>query len=154
MTSKISLRSIDVYNARALAYLLSYDNKLRSALGNHQDRRMVSLEEFLKNITEWQQRTHSRSYTVVLEDEAIGLISLSHMDGTTARIGYWLSSNQWCHGYATRAFSMVLKIAKELGVKTVKATIEPTNLASIRIWQNKGAHIDKHGDQLEVTLDI
>lgn len=154
MKRMIRLACIDADNARALAYLLTYDHELMSALGTNKEGKILQSEEFLKTTLEWQRRTHSRSYAILLNDKAIGLISLSHMDGTTARIGYWLSSSYWNKGYMTQAFSMALEQASKLGLKTIKATIDPKNTASIKIWENRGACITKRGNQREATLSI
>lgn len=154
MKRMIRLDYINVEYARALAYLLTYDRELMSALGTNKEGKILQPEAFLKTTLEWQRRTHSRSYAILLDDKAIGLISLSHMDGTTARIGYWLSSSYWNKGYTTQAFSTALEQASKLGVKTIKATIDPKNIASIKIWKNKGASMHTHGKQLEAVLGI
>lgn len=150
----IRLACINTDNARALAYLLTYDHELMSALGTNKEGKILQPKEFLKTTLEWQHRTHSQSYAILLDDKAIGHISLSHMDGTTARIGYWLSSSYWNKGYMTQAFSMALEQASKLGLKTIKAAIDPKNIASIRIWKNKGASMHAHGNQLEAVLGI
>ena len=90
MASSISLTSVDADIARELAGMLNHDVMLRNELGFPETEQMQSPDEFLRTTLEWQQRTRSRSYAILLNDKAIGLISLSHMDGTTARIGYWL----------------------------------------------------------------
>lgn len=154
MTSSISLMSVDADIARELAGILNHDVMLRNELGIPKTEQMQSPKEFLKTTLEWQHRTRSQSYAILLDDKAIGLISLSHMDGTTARIGYWLSSSYWNKGYMTQAFSMVLEQAGKSGLKTIKATIDPKNTASIKIWEKWGASMHAYGKRLEVVLSL
>jgi ribosomal-protein-alanine N-acetyltransferase len=154
MASSISLTSVDADIARELAGMLNHDVMLRNELGFPETEQMQSPDEFLRTTLEWQQRTRSRSYAILLNDKAIGLISLSHMDGTTARIGYWLSSSYWNKGCMTQAFSMLLEQAVKSGFKTVKATIDPKNIASIKIWEKWGASIHAYGKRLEVVLSL
>jgi len=49
-------------------------------------------------------------FRILLENEPVGRIALSHIDSAacTARVGYWLSDKHWGKGFMTLAFREVL----------------------------------------------
>lgn len=109
---KIILEKIDDKYATQLAEILNTDNTLQDNLGSKSN--IVSKDEFIKYNNEWSKSTNSEIFAIVLNNDAIGIISLSHQDieEKKAQIGYWIRSRYWGNGYTSQAFSQILKYAK------------------------------------------
>ena len=149
------LRVINLRDAGALAEILSSDAILTHALSSRSPEPMTG-EEMLEHMREWCRQTCSISFAIRDEfGETIGMISLSHVneERRAARVGYWLASSAWGKGIATRAFGCVAALARELGVRSLSASIEADNTASRRIWLRHGAtEREIEGDRFEATL--
>jgi ribosomal-protein-alanine N-acetyltransferase len=152
MNRKVKVELMNKVNFDNLAVLLNYDQLLRKSLGYESDIGTETADEMYEYIIKWQTDNKASSYVIMLGDESIGLISLSHQSGTHARIGYWLASAKWRHGFATQAFEQVLEIAKRNGFTEVAASISLDNIASKRIWEKYGASFKKEGTMLTASL--
>lgn len=154
MPPTISLETITANNSPRLAWLLAHDTLLRSALKKTENDQTTATKDFLGDMKKWQSTTNSHSFAIILEQEPIGLISLSHQQNTRANIGYWIASKYWNRGYTTQAFRLLLEYARQHGFKTVSAHIETDNHSSIHIWKDAGAEIRKQNNLLKATLKI
>lgn len=78
-------------------------------------------------------------------------------DPTDIELGYRLRKDSWGHGYATEGSkALIQKGFSELGAKRILAVVFSVNVASIRVLEKSGLHldmqfIDKHTGQ-EVVL--
>ena len=151
--NKIGFCPLNTKYSRQLAEILNTDTKLGKSLGtgSHETR---SPADFLENTNKWAKKNDSETFATVLkkEGQAIGLISLSHQTATTARIGYWLGSHYWGRGYATEVFSQILDYAAKKGLQEVRATIDKTNVASVKIWEKFKASFVEDNDNLEAEI--
>ncbi len=150
----ISLEKYDISHADDLSNLLINDSLLRNAAG-------VSFsgtaEEFHQGMLDWIVKNNSKSFSIILANISIGLISLSRIDSInkTAQIGYWLSSKYWNRGFMSEAFNEVLHEAVRRGINSVWAAIDNKNIASIKIWQKYDFNtkaIDGHKTKYTIKL--
>lgn len=149
--SGVRLELLDEYHSEALAYMLSNDEKLKKALDMNNT---TDKNEFFEYTKKWQERTNSNSFSILFDNKVIGLISLSHVKGNSASIGYWLSSKYWNLGLCTRAFKQVINLAKDIELASVGCTIEKDNEISLRIWKRYNADYYLEGDKYIVNLRL
>ena len=138
--TELTIREPLQKDAEQLAAMLCEDEGLRRDLGMAEGDRPTA-EGFLRHLGEWCRQRRATTFAIVVQDAAIGMISLSHRspDGLSARIGYWVGSDHRRLGYCTRAFAAVLARAASEGIVSVSATIEIDNIASRRLWERQGA---------------
>ncbi len=112
--------------------------------------------DYLQRITEWETKTKSLCYAILLDNSVIGQISLSHIEESEgkARTGYWITSNQRGKGFATRAFLLILGIAKGKGLKYLQSTILKNNTASLKIWEKLGAQITSDEERYYPSIAV
>ena len=146
----VCLDDVTLESCVVLAGILSEDTQLIKSLGTCP----VTAEVLLNELRDWQRANKANSYVIMHNREPIGLISLSHQHGTSARVGYWIASSHWHKGYTTQAFNLLLELAKKRGFTTLFASIDPKNIASIKIWQHAGAVLTKSTDNIAAILDI
>lgn len=126
-----------------LAAMLCNDGELRRDLGFTDDagKDYITANDFAQRNRLWCQSRNAVFYAIVIKrDVAVGTISLSHINDRerTARIGYWMGSDHWHHGYCSEAFRLVLDQAVARGLQKITASIEDSNAASIRIYESHG----------------
>jgi len=154
MHDAISLEPISQRNFDELAYALSHDKALIKSLDNSKHVRTMSAEALFNDAIKWQSDNRANSYAIRLRNRSIGMISLSHQADASARVGYWLVSAEWRKGYATQAFRRIIEIAKQQGFAKLSGSIELSNIASKRIWDNFGAHFQEDNEILIASLKI
>ncbi len=153
----VSIRSISLREAQALADLLCRDTVLRRNLGIPQGDHPTA-QGFLDKNNRWCDQTHSIVMAIVDADGLpIGTISLAKVDWAerSGGIGYWLASDRWGRGYASRAFALAMWLARTLGITQVWAHVSRENTPSLRIWRRyAAAEIPAAGDMLECRIDL
>lgn len=154
MQGAIVIEPISEQNFGDLAVLLTCDEALLKSLGSGQRSRTTAPSELFEDIAKWQSDNKANSYAIRLENKSIGLISLGHQKNKHAQVGYWLASSEWNKGYTTEAFVQIIEIAKQRGFTKLSASIDPSNTASKRIWDNLGARFRVHNDGLIASLKI
>jgi ribosomal-protein-alanine N-acetyltransferase len=154
MERVIKLRRISRTNIINLALLLSNDNILSQSLSPGKPLCAISAKELFADLEKWQVNNNANTYVIRLGSKSIGSISLSHQNGSFARVGYWLESSEWNKGYATQAFAQIIEIARKRGFETLSASIGTSNIASRRIWEKFGANFTECGDRLTASLSI
>ncbi len=154
INSSISIKSIELEDARYLVELLNKDEALIKALGS--EKREISIEEFIKHNHEWCKSRNADMFAIMAHNIAIGTISLSHQNikEKSAQIGYWIGSKYWGKGYTSKAFSKVIEFAVSKGFTCVGTTIEIHNIASIKIWEKHGAKIEINGNSYESKVKL
>jgi len=137
-----------------LITILNTDKELQKELGNN--KRTTSRPEFIKFNKEWTEKNNAEIFAITLNDEAIGLISLSKIskEAGTANIGYWIASKYWNKGYTTKAFEQVLNFAKKGNIKTVSCSIDNENTKSVSIWKKFNADFKNEGDKIVPLLHL
>ena len=148
------LGEVSLY-ARQLVSFLNNDSPLIAQLGSNGAIKL-SEREFLATAQKWRLEKQTDMFAIVLDGDAIGVISLSHQNliARTAQIGYWIGSAYWGKGYTSEAFQLVLTQAKMKGIQCVTSTIRNDNTASKRIWDKYGAAVKLNGDRCFYTLAI
>lgn len=140
-------------HAKDLSNILNSDTKLRPELELES---LISEDDFLAQTNTWILNNNSESFAIMQDQQAIGLISLSHIkqNEKSARIGYWLASSYWNQGIGTRAFEAVLQVAKNKKLKSVSATIPESSIASLKIWQKFGATLKLNNNNYSACLEF
>lgn len=153
-SENIKLKKIDDGSATQLVGILNTDSILQNSLSSQKHK--VSKEEFIKYNHEWAKSKNSEIFAIVLDDIAIGMISLSHQDikKKKAQVGYWISSKYWRKGYTSNAFSQILNYAETKGIKFLNAEIEDDNLGSKKIWEKHGARIELIKNRFHVSIEL
>jgi [ribosomal protein S5]-alanine N-acetyltransferase len=154
---ELSIRTPRQRDCQALADLLCRDTTLRQSLGVGETNR-PSAEDFHARIRRWCEENDALSLAIVNTDgQAIGLISLSHINAEehSAGIGYWLASDCWGQGYISQAFALGLWLARSAGILRVHARVDQDNTASLRVWQRYEAEQRPGGGRkVECTIDL
>ncbi|MDA3952641.1 MAG: GNAT family N-acetyltransferase [Bacteroidales bacterium] len=153
----ITIKNIEEGNSKIindLVSILNNDNILAKTLG--ESTKSISTDEFISFNTDWAKKNKATLFSILLDNQAIGLISLSKIDPveSSAKIGYWIGSQYWNKGYSTAAFKQVLEFARSKQIKIVSSSIEKNNIASLSIWYKFGAIIEDKGDRLVPILRL
>ena len=148
---KISLRPIEGLENKYLKNLvdiLNNDKKLIEKLGS--DKKLLSCDEFIAHNKQWSKKNKAQIFAIIMNDEAIGLISLSRINKVTqtANIGYWITSKYWNKGYTSEAFEQILNLAKDNNIRIVSCSISKENRESKAIWQKFNAKFKEKGDSI------
>jgi len=112
---------------------------------------------FTNRTQAWCLRTKSEYYGIFFQNEIVGTISLSkqNISEKTGCIGYEVFEEFRERGITNQAFELVLEIARKKGFEIVKATIAIDNIASLKIWQKRGAEFrELAGSKLEACLEV
>ncbi|MXU66239.1 GNAT family N-acetyltransferase [Oceanomicrobium pacificus] len=72
-------------------------------------------------------------------DELVGVISYD-LDGTVAKLGYWLAPAFWNSGYMTEAAGAVIDHARAQGVTRMETSAHQDNPASAKVLSKVGFH--------------
>lgn len=147
----VKLELLNIGHAKELAFMLTYDEKLKNALNITNG---TTKEGFYQYTTKWQEKTNSNTFTIIFDDKPIGIISLSHLKGISARIGYWIASDYWNLGLCTTAFKKVIQYAKEYPLQSVSCTLNKNNVASIKIWEHYNSEFNLVGENYKVNLKL
>ncbi|GAA0121715.1 MULTISPECIES: GNAT family N-acetyltransferase [Clostridium] len=149
--NNVFIKTIDDNYAIELVDILNNDSRLKDALNSEGK---ISKLEFIEYNNQWCNKNNAELFAIALNDIAIGTISLSHQNiiERKAQIGYWISSKYWGNGYTSCAFSQVLNLAREKGIKYISATIKDDNMASKRIWIKNGGKIETKDKKVNTLL--
>jgi len=71
----------------------------------------------------------------------VGLDGSTGDDSEEPALGYWLGQPHWRNGYARESVATVIDYGlRNLGMETIRAYTDPTNLASQRVLLRCGLH--------------
>ena len=137
-----------------LVEILNNDIKLQKSL--ERDPEKISSDQFISHNEEWRKKNNAKMFGIILDDAAIGMISLSHINNQDkkAKIGYWITSKYWSQGHASDAFKQTLNIAKETGIKFISCSIPKDNKASKKIWEKFGASFEEKDDKIMPLINL
>lgn len=76
------------------------------------------------------------------DNSLIGATGLSFQTPEQAMGGYGLAKDSWGKGYATEAYSAVIRLAKESGVRKIISPVHPQNTASQHVLKKLGFEIE------------
>lgn len=120
-----------VSNERVMAQITEYAIPIEEALFN-----------FQKVIKRNEKHEHFGSYKIydILINEFIGLghLTLDEEVDKVAEIGYMIKPEHWGKGYGSQIAKDLIDRAKKSELKTLKAIINPDNIASRKILIKKG----------------
>jgi len=133
-----SIREATPQDAEHLADILCHDEILRDDLGVKES---PTANDVIEKLSNWWKDAFGISFAIIHEGKAVGLISLGHINSEekTARIGYWIASENRAKGICSMAFDEILQIARERGIREVSASVRNDNVPSKKIWQKRGA---------------
>lgn len=153
---KVIIRRPTVDNAFELSGIICNDGILRNDLGIKKDD-YPTPKDFLLKISDWEKKYNSETFAIIAGDNAIGIISLTHIDkiNKKARIGYWVGSEFRNKGYCSKGFEELLKIARIKGIESVSSKIAIDNPSSFHIWKKLKA-VEKvcEKDKTNYTLQL
>lgn len=147
----VKLELLDENHAEEFANILSNDTKLRKNLNING---IITKDSFYNNTYKWKEKTNSNCFSIIFNKKPIGLISLSHIKGISANIGYWIASDYWNMGLCTRAFKKVLEIAKDINLQFIGSTIEKDNIYSIKIWEHYPIQVKLQDEKYKINLKL
>lgn len=82
-------------------------------------------------------------FAIAMRDEVIGGITLMHIEGHKAELGYWLAKRHWGRGIMTAAAKLVCNFGfRRLKLKRIYATVLPENKASSRVLKKAGFELE------------
>ncbi len=104
---------------------------------------------FINHCKENSQKKIRTSYelAISLDDELIGLIGLTGIKDRVGTIGYWLGEPFWRKGYISEALKEVIKLAKKLKLKKLKAGVFTENEPSSKLLLKSEFKITNNGNQ-------
>ncbi len=78
-------------------------------------------------------------FAIATPDEVIGGVTLMHIEGHKAELGYWLAKKHWGKGIMTRAAKLMCDFGfRHLKLRRIYATVLPENKASSRVLKKVG----------------
>ena len=142
------VKDLENKHLKDIVGILNNDKKLIEQLGNSKE--PLSCPEFVIHTKKWSKENKAQVFAIIMSREAMGLISLSHINRKTqaARIGYWIASKYWNKGYAFKAFEQILNLAKKDNIRIVSCSIPKENRVSMAIWKKFNAKIEQKGDTI------
>jgi len=154
MKKDICLQDMEERYVDDLVDIINTDERLREALGSKE--KTTTREEFESTIEQWQIRTNSKTFAIVLSHKAIGTISLGHINEAEniAEVGYWIGSSYWNNGYTTEAFDQIMDLARELKIKLITASIKKDNIASKIIWEKFNSEFEEDGERFYPKINL
>ncbi|HEU4743557.1 MAG TPA: GNAT family N-acetyltransferase [Meiothermus sp.] len=147
-TDRLLLRHFHLLDAQALYGVFGDPEVMRFSQGGPQTAEWVQgwLERQLENYARWG----FGQYAVLERDrrEVIGYCGLAFHPDLGGRpevdLGYRLVRRCWRHGYATEAARAVVAYALDtLALRRLVATIDPQNLASLRVAEKIGMRYEQ-----------
>ena len=140
--------SLENKYVKNLVDILNNDKKLAKSLKS--DKKLLSCAEFIAYNKQWSKKNKAQIFAIIMNQEAIGLISLSRIDKVrqTASIGYWIASKCWNKGYASGAFKQILNLARDNNINLVSGSISKENKASMAIWQKHNVKFEEKGSNV------
>ena len=101
-------------------------------------------KQFFDKIKNFTNSNKYVVYGIYLNDRVIGLVNSVSFEKDEMEIGYFISSKEWNHGYATEAFEAVIQEVFRIGFKSVIAAHFSDNHASGAVMKKCGLkRIDK-----------
>lgn len=98
--------------------------------------------DFQKLLKRNEKYEHAGSYKIYdrSTDEFIGLghLTLDEEKSEVAEIGYMIKPEHWGKGYGSEIANVLIEKAKKSALKTLKAIIDPDNIASRKILIKQG----------------
>lgn len=82
------------------------------------------------------------TYLVFGGDRAVGKVWLE-LEGSTARMGWYLRAGQTGHGYGTEAVRALADLAAEAGIERIEAHTDPDNAASRALAERAGFVVEE-----------
>ena len=108
-----------------------------------------------------QRKKTEIDFVIDIRGEVAGSVSLFHIDGHQAEVGYWLARKHWGQGLMTEAVLLATRYAFEtLKLRRLYAYVFPPNKASIRVLEKCGflyegtlrKHVKKDGKLMDDRL--
>lgn len=89
-------------------------------------------------------------YSVGDQSELIGIISLKDLGDGIGVIGYWVAPQLWGGGFASEAAELVIRHARDVGFRQLRANVHQGNDASAKVLTKAGFAYVGEGEQHSV----
>lgn len=145
-TPRLIIRKLMIHDLQDLFALLSDQDVMHYSLKGPHTLEMT--QQFLSNMLEIYQKVGYGIYAVILKssDTFIGMCGfyLQEVDGQSeVELGFRFAKPYWHQGYATEAALACRDYAiKHLRLKKLISIIAPTNIASIKVAEKVGFHLE------------
>lgn len=133
----MKLETIKPESAAQIADILSHDEVLARALNPGTELSQVTPDEYYWTTRVWEKKTGGRVYAIIEQKEVVGVISYRPQSDSVATLGYWIRSDYWNRGLASRALRLFRKVAKAKGISHITADIPRDNPATLAIWRKQ-----------------
>lgn len=123
-----------------VAALIESDSTLRNEFGIRENA-APSGSKIKVDFQSWCATHEAKMFSITRGSEITGIMTLSRINlvQQSGRLGFWLGSHYRRQGLGSRAFKNMLGIARTMGLYQFSGSVEPSNQASIKLWEKFGA---------------
>lgn len=150
----MKLVTINQENAAVLADILSSDETLNRHLSDQSELPQITPDEYYWTTRKWEKQNDGRVYAIIEQKMVLGVLSFLPLSETTAVVGYWIRSDQWNLGFATRALRLFKKVAAGKGFQYITANIPRDNPAALAIWQKNPVIVTESRDYFHPWMEL
>lgn len=139
-TARLVLRKPTLADAEAVFQRYAGDRDVTKFLSWRCHQSMEETRAFLEfSEREWAQWA-SGAYLIESPEPTrlLGSTGLHFETPALAITGYVLAKDAWGYGYATEALSAIVEAASAAGVRSLRASCHPENIASMRVLEKCG----------------
>ncbi|HHT20161.1 MAG TPA: GNAT family N-acetyltransferase [Tissierellia bacterium] len=150
----MKLVTINHESAAALADILSNDEVLNRQMGDQAELPDITPDEYYWTTRQWEKKHDGRVYAIIEQKMVLGVLSYLPLSDTTATVGYWIRSDQWNLGFATRALRLFKKVAAGKGFHYITANVPRDNPAALAIWQKNQIILTESRDYFHPWMEL
>ena len=146
-TPHLVLRTVDATreNAETLFKIINKNRDFLTAWQGHFEyiRNVDDMLAYLNKRAEQIKTNEGVCFYVFVNDEIIGRIRFSHIEGTSCEIGYWLAQSATGHGYMGMALSALESELFKFGFKKIIIDVDAGNTPSENVARRAGYKLEK-----------
>lgn len=120
--------------------MLNLDEELRNDL-DLMDASMLSIYDLKFSLQEWTKKSNSSFYIIILDDIAIGMISLTK-EKNTAKCKYWIGTEYRDKGYEAEVLEKIITLARKKKLQCLLLSKNKSNEAFSYLFENYNAFLD------------
>lgn len=150
----MKLVTINQEYAAQLAEILSTDHTLNEHLSGEQELPHVTPDEYYWTTRQWEKKNGGRVYAIVDQKQVLGVLTYLPLSDSAATVGYWIRSNLWNQGYASRALNLFRRVAGDKGFHYLTANIPKSNPAALAIWRKHTIILTESSDYYHPWMEL
>jgi len=154
--SEIYIRPLHQEDYDKIAKLINSDLTLQKEFG-FQPESIPTGSQLEKDFQAWCKSHSARMFVVYKSALFMGLFTVSRLDSVSksARLGYWIGSQFRHKGYGALIFKMMLTQLASMGITELRASVNPANIPSRKLWEKNGAlRVESETENLEYQLKL